>query len=188
MSFSDLPHEILALIAQHIYPSERPASIDDLLVSRAWYWAVLPIYLSRTQLSTIYVLSNDLEWFPRPDTSPRLSQAIQETVTRLGLCLDGLPSRQSLSWEEHQEFGEAAWLDTLEWLDKTIYYHRNGCSKTLQERLKVLSAGGKIQPRIWGEDDHWFESCEVSIVYRDRVRADEIEEWRQLESRLPNWR
>ena len=96
MSFSDLPQEILALIAQHIYPSERPESIDDLLVSRAWYWAVLPIYLSRTQLSTIYVLSNDLERFPRPDTNPHLSQAIQETVMRLGLCLDGIPSRERL--------------------------------------------------------------------------------------------
>ena len=188
MSFSDLPQEILALIAQHLYPSERPEAIDDLLISRAWYWATLPIYLSRTQLSTIYVLSNDLERFPRPDTDPRLSQAIQETVTRLGLCLDGLPSRERLSWEEHQGFGQDEWSGTPEWLDKTIYYHRNGCSKTLQERLKVLCADGEIWPRISDEDDHWFESYEGAIVYRDRVGADEIEEVRELESRLPSWR
>ena len=102
--------------------------------------------------------------------------------------MDGLPSRESLFWEEHQGFGEAAWLDTHEWLDKTIYYLRNGCSKTLQERLKVLSADGEIHPRIRGEDDHWFESYEGAIVYRDRVRADEIEEVRELESRRPDWR
>ena len=188
MSFSDLPQEVLALVVQHIDPSDLPKFIDDLLVSRAWYCAVLPVYLSRLQLSTIYVLSNDLERFPRPDTTPLLSQAIQKTVTRLSLCLDGLPSRDRLSWDDQREFGEAWGLDTHQWLDQTIYYHRNGCSEMLQERLKVLFADDKIQPRIRDEDDHWFESYEGAIVYRDRLRADEIEEARELESRLSNWR
>ena len=188
MSFSDLPQEVLALIAQHIDSSDRPISVDDLLVSRAWYYAVLPVYLSRLQLSTIYVLSNDLERFPRPDTTPLLSQAIQKTVTRLSLCLDGLPSRDRLSWDDQREFGEDNGLDTHQWLDQTIYYHRNGCSQTLQERLKVVYTDDKIQPRIRDEDDHWFESYEGAIVYRDRLSADEIEETRELESRLCNWR
>ena len=86
-------------------------------------------------------------------------------MRRPSLCLDGLPSRDRLSW-------------VSEWLDQTIYYHRNGCSKTLQERVKVLFADDKIQPRIRDEDDHWFESYEGAIVYRDRLRADEIEEAR----------
>ena len=188
MSFSDLPQEILALVVQHIDPSDLPKSIDDLLVSRAWYRAVLPVYLSRLQLSTIYVLSNDLERFPRPDTNPLLSQAIQKTVTRLSLCLDGLPSRDRLSWDDQRELGEDQGLDTHQWLDQIIYYHRNGCSETLQERLKVLFADDKIQPRIRDEDDHWFESYESDIVYRDRFLADELEEARELESRLSNWR
>lgn len=188
MSFSALPQEVLALIAQHIDSSDLPKSIDGLLVSRAWYQAVLPVYLSSLQLSTIYVLSNDLERFPHPDTNPLFSQAIHKTVTRLSLCLDGLPSRDRLSCDDQQGFGEDDGLNTHQWLDQTIYYHRNGCSQTLQERLKVLSADDKIQPRIKDEDDHWFESYEGAIVYRDRLRADEIEETRELESRLSNWR
>ena len=188
ISFSALPQEVLALIAQHIDPSDLPKSIDDLLVSRAWYRAVLPVYISRLQLSTIYVLSNDLERFPRPDSHPLLSQAIHQTVTRLSLCLDGLPSRDRLSWIDQREFGEAWGPDTHQWLDQTTYYHRNGCSEMLQERLKVLFADDKIQPRIRNEDDHWFESYEGAIVYRDRFLADELEEARELESRLSNWR
>lgn len=144
MSLLDLPPELPALIAQHVGPAELRKSFDYLLVSRAWYWAVLPIYLSGLQLSTIYVLSNDLDRFPHPDTNPLLSQAIQKTVTRLSLCLDGLPSRDTLSWDDQREFSE----ETHQWLDQTIYYHRNGSAETLQKRLKVVIADGKIQPRI----------------------------------------
>ena len=111
MSFSTLPQEILALIAQHIYPSDLPKSIDDFLVSRAWYRAVLPVYISSLQLSTIFVLSNDLERFPRPDTNPLLSEAIQKTVTRLSLCLDGLLLRDRLSCDDQQGLGEDDGLD-----------------------------------------------------------------------------
>lgn len=52
----------------------------------------------------------------------------------------------------------------------------------------MLFADDKIQPRFRDEDDHWFESYESAIVYRDRLRADEIKEARQLESRLSDWR
>ena len=181
MSFLDLPQEILALIAQHIGPAELR---NCLLVSRAWYWAVFPIYISGLQLSTIYVLSNNLERFPRSNTNSPLSQAIRKTVTRLNLCLDGLPSRDTLSRDDQREFSD----ETHQWLDQTIYYHRNGCSKTLQERLKVVFADGKIQPRIRDEDDHWWENSEGATVYRDRVRDDEIQEAKELEYRLSNWR
>ena len=184
MSFLGLPPEVLALIAQHIGPAELRKSIDYLLVSRAWYWAVLPIYLSGLHLSTIYVLSNDLERFPRPNTSPILSQAIQKTVTRLSLCLDGLPSRDTLSCDDQREFSE----ETHQWLDQTIYYHRNGCSKTLQDRLMVVFADGKIRPRIRNEDENWWVDTEDAIGYRDRVRDDEIQDAKELEYRLSNWR
>ncbi len=184
MSLLDLPPEVLALIAQHIGPAELRTSIDYLLVSRAWYWAVLPIYLSGLQLSTIYVLSNDLERFPCSNTNSLLSQAIQKSVTRLSLCLDGLPSRDALSLDDQRKFSE----ETHQWLDQTIYYHRNGCSRTLQERLKVVVADDKIQPYIRDEDDCWCEYFEDEIIYRYRVRDDEIQEAKELEYRLSNWR
>ena len=169
MSLLDLPPELLALIAQHVGPAELRKSFDYLLVSRAWYWAVLPIYLSGLQLS---------------NTNPLLSQAIQKTVTRLSLCLDGLPSRDTLSWDDQREFSE----ETHQWLDQTIYYHRNGSAETLQKRLKVVIADGKIQPRIREEDEHWWVYFEGAIDYRDRVRDDEIQEAKELEYRLSNWR
>ena len=184
MSLLDLPPEVLALIAQHIGPAELRTSTDYIVISRAWYWAVLPIYLSGLQLSTIYVLSNDLERFPRSNTNSPLSQAIRKTVTRLSLCLDGLPSRDALSWDDQREFSK----ETHQWLDQTIHSHRNGSSKTLQERLRVVVADDKIQPHIRGADDHWWEDLEDDIVYRDRVRNYEIQEAKELDCRLSNWR
>ena len=188
MSLLGLPPEVLALIAQHIGPAELRRSIDYLLVSRAWYWAVLPIYLSGLHLSTIYVLSNDLERFPRPNTSRILSQAIQKTVTRLSLCLDGLPSRDTLSCDDQRDFSE----ETHQWLDQTIYYHRNGCSKTLQARLMVVYAFAdeKIQPCIINEDEDWWDRENADILHgtRYRVMDDEIQDAKELEYRLSDWR
>ena len=184
MNLLDLPQEILALIFQHIGPAELPKSIDFLLVSRAWYWAVLPVYLSRLQLSTIYVLSNDLERFPRPNTNPSLSQAIQQRVTRLTLCVDGLPSRETLSWEDQREFSAEAYQR----LDETIYRHRNGCSKTLRGRLMVVFAEGKIQSRIEDHFIRWSDHFEGEIFHRYRVRDEEAQEVKELECRLSNWR
>ena len=52
----------------------------------------------------------------------------------------------------------------------------------------MVFADGKIQPRIRGEDDEWWVDFEGAIVYRDRVRDDEIQEAKELEYRLSNWR
>lgn len=54
--------------------------------------------------------------------------------------------------------------------------------------MKVRFADGKIQPRIKDKDDRWLESFKSPIVYRNRFRADEIEEARELRSRLSNWK
>ena len=183
MPLLDLPPEIVLLIAEYIGSKELRSSTDYLLISKAWYYAVLPVYLSGLQLSTIYVLSNDLEKFPRPNTRSLISQAIQNTVTRLTLCLDGLPSREAIYMNDDKDGLDD---DTRQWFDRTANHHRFGSSKSLLGRLDMKDRHGEMRARLRGEDRR--DVLEGHMIVRDFDRHDEIKEEEELESRLSHWR
>ena len=92
MPLLDLPPELLALIAQHIGPSELRKYVPYLLVAKSWYRAVLPVYLSHLPLSDLYIAAHhDLDRLPPADTE--LSGLIQARVQRLSVRLVGYPCR-----------------------------------------------------------------------------------------------
>lgn len=90
MSFLSLPPELLTLIAIHLGPSVLHSSTSYLLVSRAWYRAALPVFLSDFDLATLYLSSRSLLRLPPPNTP--LSDRIQANVERLSIRLVGHPS------------------------------------------------------------------------------------------------
>ena len=141
MLLLDLPLEILSLIFEHVGLAELRTSPDYLLVSKPWYWALLPVYLSAFQLSTIYVLSNDLERFPRSHTV--LGKAIQARLTCFSLCLDGLPSRDPTLPEDAQSFSD----DDLQWLEGLMHCHRYGSEATLLHRIGVRLEDEEIREK-----------------------------------------
>lgn len=91
MKLLALPPELLTLIARHLGPTLR-SSVEYLLVSRQWYRAALPAFLSALPLSNIYLSSHDLLRLPPAHTL--LSNLIAEKVERLSIRLIGHPSRQ----------------------------------------------------------------------------------------------
>ena len=93
MALLDLPPELLTLIARHLSQAEGRLDVDDLLLSKQWYQAALPIYLSDLQLSDIYLSSHSLLRFPSPHTI--LGHEIINTVERLSIRLNGHPSNQT---------------------------------------------------------------------------------------------
>ena len=92
MSLLDIPSELLTLIADCIGSSELRKSVAYLLISKRWYHAALPVYLSRLPLADLYLASHhDLDRFPPPDTA--LTNLIQTKTKRLSVRLVGHPSK-----------------------------------------------------------------------------------------------
>ena len=94
------------LIAKHVGAAELRTSVSYLLVSRRWYQAALPTYLSAIPLSDIYLSSRDLERLPPPNTP--LRDLIEAKARRLSLRLVGHPSRQTSTkpWHINEEEGD----------------------------------------------------------------------------------
>ena len=92
MSLLDIPSELLTLIADCLGSSELRKSVAYLLISKRWYHAALPVYLSRLPLADLYLASHhDLDRLPPPDTA--LTKLIQTRTKRLSVRLVGHPSR-----------------------------------------------------------------------------------------------
>ena len=92
MPLLHLPLELLALIAHHVGASELRKSVDNLLVAKRWYRAILPVYLFRLPLSNLYLASHhDLEILP--SSNAPLSSLIQMKSKRLSVRLVGHPCR-----------------------------------------------------------------------------------------------
>ena len=92
MPLLDLPPELLALIAQFVGTSELRKSVNYLLVAKRWYYAILPVYLSRLPLSDLYLASHrDLDILPSPGTA--LGHLIQAKTRRLSVRLVGHPCK-----------------------------------------------------------------------------------------------
>ena len=92
MTLLDLPPELLTLIASHLITAESRLRVQDLLISKQWYRAALPVYLSGLQLSSIYLSSYSLLRFPPIHTL--LGNEITKRVERLSVRLNGHPSKQ----------------------------------------------------------------------------------------------
>ena len=101
MALLDLAPELLTLIFHHLGAVELRTSVTYLLISKAWYRAALPVYLSGLQFSTLYLSSRDLERLPPADAP--LSSLIHSTTTRLSVRLVGHPSRQIAKRPWHVE-------------------------------------------------------------------------------------
>lgn len=101
MALLDLAPELLTLIFHHLGAVELRTSVTYLLISKAWYRAALPVYLSGLQFSTLYLSSRDLERLPPVDAP--LSSLIHSTTTRLSVRLVGHPSRQIAKRPWHVE-------------------------------------------------------------------------------------
>ena len=92
MPLLNLPPELLTLIAQNIGAFELRKSVAYLLVSKCWYRAILPVYISDLPLSDLYLAShNDLEILPSVDTA--LANLIQAKTKRLSVRLVGHPCK-----------------------------------------------------------------------------------------------
>ena len=106
MGLLDLPLELLTLIAGHLGALELRPLIEYLLVSKHWYKAILPVYLSHLSLSDLCLSSRDLERLP-PLQSP-LSDFIAERVRRLSIRLVGHPSQRIARdpWMTHKREGD----------------------------------------------------------------------------------
>jgi len=92
MSFSTLPSELLVLIAQEIGTVELRCSAKYLAISKAWYRAALPVYLSNLHLSDLYLSTYDLQRWP-PLATP-LSDLLRAETRRLSIRLVGHPSKR----------------------------------------------------------------------------------------------
>ena len=102
MSLLDIPSELLTLIADCLGPSELRKSVAYLLITKRWYHAALPVYLSQLPLTDLYLASHhDLDRFPPPDTA--LTNLIQTKTKRLSVRLVGHPSKRSslLPWYDN---------------------------------------------------------------------------------------
>ncbi|MCJ1455255.1 hypothetical protein MMC28_005609 [Mycoblastus sanguinarius] len=106
MLLLDLPPELLTLIVQHIGPIELRTSTAYLLVSKPWYRAALPVFLSALQLSTLYLCSPDLKRPPLPN-SP-LGALLAAEAKQVSIRLVGHPSKKVAGWPWH---GEEPWDD-----------------------------------------------------------------------------
>ena len=99
MSLLDIPSELLTLIADCLGSSELRKSVAYLLITKRWYHAALPVYLSQLPLTDLYLASHhDLDRFPPPDTA--LTNLIQTKTKRFSVRLVGQPSKCSslLPW------------------------------------------------------------------------------------------
>lgn len=99
MPLLDLPPELLTLIAQHIGPVELRTSTAYLLVSKPWYRAALPVFLSGLQFSTLYLCSRQLERLPVPNSLVVLAAEAK----RVSILLVGHPSRKVARWPWHDD-------------------------------------------------------------------------------------
>ena len=92
MSLLEIPSELLTFIADCLGPSELRKSVAYLLISKRWYYAALPVYLSQLPLTDLYLASHhDLDRLPPPDTA--LPNLIQTKTKRLSVRLVGHPSK-----------------------------------------------------------------------------------------------
>ena len=101
MPLLDLPSELLTLIAHHIGPVELRTSTAYLLVSKLWYRAALPVFLSELQLSTLRLCSRQLE--PPPIPNSPVGTLLAAEVKRLSIRLVGHPSEKIARWPWHDE-------------------------------------------------------------------------------------
>ncbi|CAF9911428.1 MAG: hypothetical protein ALECFALPRED_007320 [Alectoria fallacina] len=101
MPLLDLPPELLTLIAQHIGPIELRTSTAYLLVSKPWYRAALPVFLSELQLSTLCLCSRHLE--PPPIPNSPVGTLLAAEVKRLSIRLVGHPSEKVALRPWHDE-------------------------------------------------------------------------------------
>ena len=101
MPLLDLPPELLTLIAHHIGPVELRTSTAYLLLSKPWYRAALPVFLSQLQLSTLCLCSQHLE--PPPVPNSPLGALLAAGVKRLSIRLVGHPSEKIARWPWHDE-------------------------------------------------------------------------------------
>ena len=90
-TFSELPLEILALIAEKLFQKPEPLIAANLLLCKRWYTAVLPVFLLEVK-TDIHLSSADLERLPLPPRESHL-RLLQRTQ-RLSLRLIGRASRQ----------------------------------------------------------------------------------------------
>ncbi|KAL9045186.1 MAG: hypothetical protein Q9214_001738 [Letrouitia sp. 1 TL-2023] len=115
MPLLSLPREILSATFSHLPPSYLRTSVSSLLVSKAWYAIIYPIYLSYLDLSRLKLANYDLERLPPPGS--KLMGKIERDVERLSIYLGGRGwSRRSIDpWlsfregEEPEEEPEEEW-------------------------------------------------------------------------------
>ena len=169
MALLDLPSELLTLIAEHVGVSELRRSVAYLLVSKRWYHAVLPVYLSHLPLSNLYLASHhDLERLPPSDTA--LSKLIQAKVNRLSVRLVGHPSKRpslnpwhddSTPWRGIKGLDELD-DDQLDGTKKLKHWH---CDWMIAGPVKDTSGGDRWR---WHQEQpvlyQWGESINRKMV------------------------
>ncbi|KAI4160078.1 MAG: hypothetical protein LQ342_006029 [Letrouitia transgressa] len=118
MSLLSLPPEILSAIFSYLPPSYLRTSVSNLLVSKAWYAIIYPIYLSDLDFSRLKLANYDLERLP-PQGS-KLMQKIKGDVERLSIYLGGRGwSKRSmdpwLSFREREEVEDEPEEEEWQW-------------------------------------------------------------------------
>ncbi|KAL9607652.1 MAG: hypothetical protein Q9167_007456 [Letrouitia subvulpina] len=118
MPLLSLPSEILSAIFSYLPPSYLHTSVSSLLISKAWYAIIYPIYLSYLDLSKLKLANYDLERLP-PFGSKSMEK-IKRDVERLSIYLgERGSSRRSkdpwLSFREENELEDELEEEWEEW-------------------------------------------------------------------------
>lgn len=169
-----LPLELLTLIARHLGPRIR-SSVGYLLVSRQWYRAALPAFLSCLSLSTIYLSSyNLLRW---PPAHTPLSDLIAEHVERLSIRLVGHPSRQLAMkpWNKREESDEGD-SDDEPPADPAGWDHWMNVGPVAADSLE----GGK-KSYVWQTEEHQLLLWRDSVNEKLEVLASVLPHFKNLE-------
>ena len=179
MSFLDIPSELLTLIADCLGSSELRKSFAYLLITKRWYHAALPVYLSQLPLTDLYLASHhDLDRFPPPDTA--LTNLIQTKTKRLSIRLVGHPSKfpSVLPWYDNTG------LDPLLGQDGEPLLGQDGAKKWKSWECDWMTAGPEGDTAKRRTRWHWRGEQRALHQWAGRINKKLVE----LAATLPNAR
>ncbi|KAL6714355.1 hypothetical protein ACLMJK_007778 [Lecanora helva] len=163
MGLLDLPPELITLIVELIGIVELRTSTQYLLVSKLWYRAALPVFLSDLQISTIYLSSHDLERFP-PQNSP-LNDLIAEKVERLSIRFAGHPSKQIAQEPWHRAPSDTEYRDN----DAEVEYQSSCDDWTIVGPVAATGSEVGRKKYLWHTEEHQLR------LWRDRINTKLLE-------------